>query len=65
MRNLNGKNYVTPVKAQEFGDCWSFSLASAAEISYLYANDMGVPAGEKTIKSISPKNTIPGIFFTG
>ena len=50
MRNLNGKNYVTPVKAQEFGDCWSFSLASAAEISYLYANDMGVPAGEKNDK---------------
>lgn len=46
LRNFNGKNYVTPVKSQRFGDCWSFSLAGSAEISYLYANDLGVPAGE-------------------
>lgn len=46
LRNYNGKNYVTPVKCQMFGDCWSFGIAGAAEISYLYANDMGVPAGE-------------------
>lgn len=46
LRNFNGKNYVTPVKAQKFGDCWTFSLAGSAEIAYLYANDMGVPAGE-------------------
>ncbi len=46
LRNYNGKNYVTPIKRQLFGDCWSFGIAGAAEISYLYANDMGVPAGE-------------------
>ena len=47
LRDYNGKNYVTPVKTQLFGDCWSFSLAGAAEISYLFSNDMGVPAGEE------------------
>lgn len=46
LRNFNGKNYVTPVKCQMFGDCWAFGIAGAAEISYLYANDMGVAAGE-------------------
>lgn len=47
LRNYNGKNYVTPVKTQLFGDCWAFSIAAASEISYLYANDLGVPAGEE------------------
>lgn len=47
LRNYNGKNYVTPVKKQNpFGSCWAFAMAAAAEISYLYDNDMGVPAGE-------------------
>ncbi len=46
LRNYNGKNYVTPVKRQKFGDCWSFSLAGSAEIAYLVANDMGVKAGK-------------------
>ena len=47
LRDYNGKNYVTPVKTQRFGDCWAFSLAGAAEISYLFSHDMGVPAGEE------------------
>ena len=46
LRDFEGKNYVTPVKLQWFGDCWTFSLAGAAEISYLYESDMGVPTGE-------------------
>ena len=46
LRNFNGKNYVTPVKKQKNGDCWSFSLAGSAEIAYLYANDLGVAAGQ-------------------
>ena len=46
LRNADGKNYVTPVKSQKWGDCWSFSLAGSAEIAYLYANDMGVPSGK-------------------
>ena len=47
LRNFNGKNYVTPVKRQIYGDCWTFSLAGSAEIAYLVANDLGVPAGEE------------------
>lgn len=46
LRNYNGKNYVTPAKKQIFGDCWAFATTGAAEIAYLYANDLGVPAGE-------------------
>lgn len=46
LRNYNGKNYVTPAKQQIFGDCWSFAIAGASEISYLYENALGVPAGE-------------------
>ena len=41
LRDYNGKNYVTPVKRQAFGDCWSFGIAAAAESSYLYENDLG------------------------
>lgn len=47
LRDVDGKNYVTPVKTQRWGDCWTFALAGAAETAYLYANDMSVPAGEK------------------
>ena len=47
LRNFNGKNYVTPVKCQLYGDCWTFAQAGAAEIAYLFANNMGVPAGEE------------------
>ena len=50
LRNVDGKNYVTPVKAQRWGDCWTFALAGAAETAYLYANGLGVPAGEKNEK---------------
>ena len=48
LRNYNGKNYVTPVKYQApYASCWAFSIAGAAEISYLFANDLGVPAGQE------------------
>ncbi len=47
LRNYNGKNYVTPVKAQHYGDCWTFALAGSAETAYLCANNFGVQAGEK------------------
>lgn len=48
LRNYNGKNYVTPVKLQTpFGTCWAFGAAAAAESSYLFANDLGVAAGEQ------------------
>ena len=46
LRNFNGKSYVTPVKRQAFGDCWSFGIAAAAESSWLYVNDLGAAAGE-------------------
>lgn len=48
LRNYQGKNYVTPVKYQwPYSSCWAFSIAGAAEISYLFANDAGVPAGQE------------------
>ena len=50
LRNYEGKNYVTPIKAQKYGDCWAFSIAAAAETSYLFANNMGVPTGEDNTK---------------
>lgn len=46
LRNYNGKNYVTPIKRQAFGDCWSFGISAAAESSYLYINDLGISADE-------------------
>ncbi len=46
LRDHDGKNYVTPVKTQRYGDCWTFSLTGAAEVAYLYANDKGVPTGK-------------------
>ncbi|MBQ4463062.1 MAG: hypothetical protein II915_01465, partial [Eubacterium sp.] len=43
-----GENYVTPVKFQNpFGTCWAFGIQSAAEISYLFENNLGTPAGTK------------------
>ena len=47
LRNADGKNYVTPVKCQSHGDCWTFAMEGAAETAYLYANELGVPTGEK------------------
>lgn len=46
LRNYKGKNYVTPTKVQIFGDCWTFATIAAVETAYLYANDLGVTAGE-------------------
>ena len=52
LRNVNGKNYVTPVKMQNpFNTCWAFATAAAAETSYLYTNDMGVAAGQVNDKA--------------
>ena len=65
LRNFEGKNYVTPVKNQWYGDCWSFSLAGAAEISYLFENDMGVPAGEVNDKVNFSEKYISWYLFHG
>ena len=37
LRNVNGKNYVTPVRYQGgWGTCWCFSATAACEISAVY-----------------------------
>ena len=65
LRNFEGKNYVTPVKRQSFGDCWAFSLAGAAEISYLYESGMGVPAGQVNDKVDFSEKYITWYIFHG
>ncbi len=65
LRNADGKNYVTPVKTQRYGDCWTFALMGSAEIAYLYANDMGVPAGEKNDKVDFSEKYIAWYMFHG
>ena len=51
LRNVDGKNYVTPVKLQNpFGTCWGFAAICAAEISILGSGlgaQDGYDAGEQ------------------
>lgn len=65
LRDVDGKNYVTPVKTQRYGDCWTFALAGAAETAYLYANGLGVPAGEINDKVDFSEKYIAWYMFHG
>ena len=65
LRNADGKNYVTPVKSQRWGDCWTFAMAGAAETAYLYANGLGVPAGETNDKVNFSEKYIAWYMFHG
>lgn len=52
LRNVNGKNYVTPVKLQNpWGTCWSFAAISATETSSLLkgANYGSVDLSERSL----------------
>lgn len=41
LRNVDGKNYITPVRNQgSLGICWTFALAGAAESYLLKQNDL-------------------------
>lgn len=40
LRNVNGKNYLTPLKDQgELGICWAFSSIENAETALMYSNN--------------------------
>lgn len=65
LRNYDGKNYVTPVKRQSHGDCWSFSLAGSAETAYLFANNMGVKAGKPNRKADFSEKYIAWYMYHG
>ena len=65
LRDHNGGNFVTPVKAQKYGDCWTFALAGSAEMAYLCANNMGVPAGEKNEAADFSEKYIAWYMFHG
>ena len=65
LRDYKGKNYVTAVKAQRYGDCWTFALTGAAEIAYLCANDLGVPAGESNEKVNFSEKYVAWYMFHG
>ena len=65
LRNVDGKSYVTAVKSQLWGDCWAFSLAGSAEIAYLYANGMDVPAGKINDKVNFSEKYIVNYMFHG
>ncbi len=56
LRNYNGSNYVTAVKRQAYGDCWSFGISAAAESSYLYVNDLGTPSTETNDEGLFKDN---------
>ena len=65
LRNVDGKNYVTPVKFQNpFGTCWGFASIAAAETSLLgsgLADQDGYAAvadGEKKELDLSEKHLV-------
>ncbi len=61
-----GENYVTPVKFQNpFGTCWAFGIQSAAEISYLFENNLGTPAGTKNEKIDLSEKDFAWYFYHG
>jgi C1A family cysteine protease len=53
LRNVNGKSYTTPVRAQApFGTCWSFATIAALESSILGAGLNGADGKKADTKTL-------------
>lgn len=53
-RNVEGHNYVTPVKDQKAcGACWAFAVTAAVESQYMIATGSSIDLSEQTVVSCS------------
>lgn len=56
LNDVDGKNYVSPVKMQNpWGTCWSFAAIAAAETSIMYESNMPVTQDDPNPLDLSEK----------
>lgn len=63
LRNVDGKNYVTPVKLQNpFGTCWGFAAVAAAESSVLGSGIAQADGYDANTLDFSEKHLVNFVF---